>query len=67
MKITKKTLERIINEEIKKLIEQEADMSGGEFPLASGGNKATVEGLEVSLSAVHEKLERIIAMMSGKV
>ena len=67
MKITKKILENIINEEIKKLIEQEVNMSGGAFPLATGGNKTTIEGLEASLSAVHEKLETIIAMMSEKV
>jgi hypothetical protein len=60
MKITKKILERIINEEIKKLIEQETNMSGGEFPLAHDGNKATVAGLEASLNEIHRKLDLLL-------
>jgi len=60
MKITKKILERIINEELERLIEQEINMSGGDIPVGGYGNRATIEGLDDSLRSIHEKLDRLL-------
>jgi hypothetical protein len=65
MKITKKILERIINEEVKKLIEQEGSMSGGYPQVGGGGNKATIEGLDESLRSIHLKLDELITRLAS--
>jgi hypothetical protein len=66
MKITRKILERIINEEVANLLqEQEINMSGGDIPVGGDGNRATIEGLDDSLRSIHEKLDRLLGAMNS--
>ena len=65
MKITKKILEDMINQEAKNVLLEQAQagpVSSGEYKLGVEGNKAHIEGLQANLDALHSKLDELLEL-----